>query len=184
MSPKSAPNQKPTGLDKSRCRFTTTDNRRCRMLRTPGHRTLCALHAQQDLQFRGAETAARQLLDPRDDFRTVATINRALGRLYTLLAHNRIPVRNAATLAYISQLLLQTLDPLRIEMRRALDGEEYCQFNISVKRVQEEANGQLMEKLAALELDGDSEGEEEEKISQDEEIGQEGQSEENVSGTS
>lgn len=146
MSNKLAVKPKPSHLDKSRCQFTTTDNRQCRMLRFPTHKTLCALHAQQDLQLRGAESAADSLLNPLDDFRTVASVNQSLGRLYTLLARNRIPVRNAAALAYISQLLLQSLEPLRCEAYRAQGDEGTGQIYGSVRVVHTEANFQLRER--------------------------------------
>ena len=162
MSNKPAAKPKPSHLDKSRCQFTTADNRQCRMLRFPGHKTLCALHAQQDLQLRGAETASESLLNPLDDFRTVATVNQSLGRLYTLLARNRIPVRNAATLAYISQLLLQSLEPLRFESYRALGDNGPGQIYGSARRVHTEANFQLEERCEKF-LGEQTEVEEEEE---------------------
>jgi len=179
MSNKPAVKPKPSKTDKSRCQFTTADHRQCRMLRFPGHKTLCALHAQQDLQLRGAETASESLLSPLDDFRSAATVNQSLGRLYTLLARNRIPVRNAATLAYISQLLLQTLDPLRYEAYRAQGDEGPGQVFRSARRIHEEVNDQVDARYEELMGEQNNEdAEEEEDDNEEEEKDQEDQTEE------
>lgn len=81
----------------------------------PNHTSLCAHHALQDLQLHNSKLVTEEILGPLGDFRSAFAINRALGKLFTVTAENRIPVRNAAVLAYISQLLLQTLHPLRSE---------------------------------------------------------------------
>ena len=107
---KSFPNQ---------CDFITSDGRRCRLARLRGHKSLCPQHAIQDRQIRDAEKTAIELLGPLDDFRSAQAINHALGKLFSLTGQNRIPVRNAAVLAYIAQLLLQTLRPLRNEIIEA-----------------------------------------------------------------
>lgn len=73
----------------------------------------------QDRQIRDAEKTALELLGPLDDFRSAQAINHALGKLFSLTGRNRIPVRNAAVLGYIAQLLLQTLRPVRNEIIEA-----------------------------------------------------------------
>jgi len=54
------------------------------------------------------------------EFRTATDVNRALGRLFSLLAENRIPRRNAVALGYLAQLLLQTLPGVREELTHCL----------------------------------------------------------------
>lgn len=54
------------------------------------------------------------------EFTTATDINRALGKLFSLLAENRIPRRNAVALGYLAQLLLQTLPGVREEMTSCL----------------------------------------------------------------
>jgi hypothetical protein len=105
----------------SRCTYVTPSGRRCRMAIMPGQSReekripFCAFHARQQKQSLDSEAVAREILGPLGDFRSAFAINRALGKLFTITAENRIPVRNAAVLAYIGQLLLQTLRPLRSE---------------------------------------------------------------------
>ncbi len=63
------------------------------------------------------------LIGPVQDFRTAASINHALGKLFILLAGNRIAPRQAAVLAYICQLLLQSLSEVKNEVNVA------CQYD-------------------------------------------------------
>ena len=46
---------------------------------------------------------------------TATDINYALGKVFTAVAQNRIPVRTAHTLAYLGQLMLCTLPALKKE---------------------------------------------------------------------
>lgn len=71
---------------------------------------LCAYHAQRRLQTqRGSETAATELLACVSDFSDAASVNRFLGNLVKQVTLKRIPRRDAVTLAYICQLLLNSL---------------------------------------------------------------------------
>ncbi len=120
----------PTPDLQPRCSHTTTDGRRCRNLRSPDHASLCSRHARRALAPSplppapvhspndGPPTSdvSSALLGPIDDFRTAAAINHALGKLFILLAGNRIAPRQAAVLAYICQLLLQSLSEVKNEV--------------------------------------------------------------------
>jgi hypothetical protein len=92
------------------CQFAFSDGRRCRMLRHKNHTTLCMFHAHAELQLLeshrlGAEIAATFT----GDFLTAADINLVMGKVFTALAQNRIPQRTAATLAYLGQVMLNSL---------------------------------------------------------------------------
>jgi len=102
------------------CCFSFRDGRTCRLPRWKKHRTLCIYHARSEQQLLGADQAASQLISLSGDFRTASDINHVLGKLFTLVAKNRIPRRNAVALAYIGQLLLQTLPQVRAEIRNTL----------------------------------------------------------------
>ncbi len=122
------PNKKPSQLvveavpaietipEDVRCNHVTADNRRCIDSRAPDHKTLCPYHAMKEMQHRNSKVVAKEILGPLNDFRSAFAINSALGKLFAITAENRIPVRNAAVLAYIGQLLLQTLNPLQREV--------------------------------------------------------------------
>ncbi len=102
-----------------RCHFTYADGRRCRMLRMDGHASLCREHLRQHLQPEPEPSIAAELLGSINDFSTATAINKALGRLFAMVAGGRIPPRNAALLTYISQLLLTTLPAMENEITAA-----------------------------------------------------------------
>jgi hypothetical protein len=71
------------------------------------------------------ENFAAELAPLSGEFRTATDVNHALGRLFTLLAENRIPRRNAVALGYLAQLLLQTLPAVREELTDCLGYEAW-----------------------------------------------------------
>jgi hypothetical protein len=114
----SSPSRKPSrdGL----CQFPFADGRACRMPRWNKHRTLCVYHARGEQQLLAADQAARQLVSLSGEFKTASDINHVLGKLFSLVAKNRIPHRDAVALAYIAQLLLQSLPDVRAEIKHVL----------------------------------------------------------------
>lgn len=76
----------------------------------------CAYHEQRRLQTQsGRETAVAELLGSVSDFSDAASVNRFLGSLVKQVTLKRIPRRDAVTLAYICQLLLNSLGVLNRE---------------------------------------------------------------------
>jgi hypothetical protein len=91
------------------CQFPFADGRKCRMLRRQDHPTLCLFHARQEDQLLESQRLGAELsASLTGNFLTATDINFVLGKLFTALAQNRIAPRNAATLAYIGQLLLHS----------------------------------------------------------------------------
>jgi hypothetical protein len=83
----------------------------------------CAYHAQRRLQTqRGSEIAAAELLGCVSDFSDAASVNRFLGNLVKQVTLKRIPRRDGIALAYICQLLLNSLGA--IDRREVLRLEE------------------------------------------------------------
>ncbi len=101
------------------CQQLTSDGRRCLMSRMKGHPSLCFVHAQRQQQLLDPKRLAAELLGPFQDLKTANAVNHALGSLFLLVAQNRIPPRHAAILAYLGQLLLQSLSPVRSEIKDA-----------------------------------------------------------------
>ena len=98
------------------CQHITAAGRRCRMLRARNHDLLCAYHVRLKRQeAEQAEALTDDILGPVEDFKSAVAVNHALGNLFVLTARNRIPVRRAAILAYIAQLILNSLPALRRE---------------------------------------------------------------------
>jgi hypothetical protein len=90
------------------------------MPRWTKHRALCVFHARAEQQLLAAEQVGRQLVSLSGEFKTASDINHALGKLFSLVARNRIARRDAVALAYIGQLLLQSLPQVRTEIKTAL----------------------------------------------------------------
>ncbi len=99
------------------CRFVSAHNHRCRMLRAWNHDALCAHHARQQQQQ--TEDFADGLLAGIEDFRSASAVNHALGKVFELTARDRISPRKAALLAYLGQLLLNSLPAVRLELSYA-----------------------------------------------------------------
>jgi len=85
----------------------------------PGHHSLCLPHQQRREKESDAEALAAELLGPFAEFNTATAVNHALGKLFSLAAQGRIAPRNAAVLAYIGQLLLNSLSAVRHEAQLA-----------------------------------------------------------------
>jgi len=103
----------------NRCRYVSADGRRCAMLRSKGHPSLCPQHRQQQLAAQAdAAAVATELLGAIENFQTASAVNQALGRLLVLVAGNRISSRRGALLAYICQLLLTSLPRVEHEAVR------------------------------------------------------------------
>lgn len=98
-----------------RCSYSTSDKRRCTMLLHPSHPTLCLFHARQERLLLESQRVGNELKSISGEFRTTTDINHALGKLWEMLAHDRIPRKRAATLAYIAALLLPTVSRVRSE---------------------------------------------------------------------
>lgn len=75
---------------------------------------LCAHHSrlQRKNQLRENDANAAELLGDLTDFSTADSVNLFLGNLVKQLARKRIARRDAVALAYISQLLLNSLGAL------------------------------------------------------------------------
>jgi hypothetical protein len=103
------------------CRHINGRGHRCRMLVMSIDADLCAYHAQRLQTQRGSETAAAELLACGPDFHDAESVNRFLGTLVKQVTLKRIPRRDAVTLAYICQLLLNSLGAGYREERMRLE---------------------------------------------------------------
>jgi hypothetical protein len=90
----------------AQCHHIDAQGRRCRMLVMPPQETLCAHHAER--QNQRVSEAAQELLAAGTDFGDAAAVNRFLGALVRQVTLKRIPRRDAVTLAYICQLILNS----------------------------------------------------------------------------
>ncbi|HEY6943999.1 MAG TPA: hypothetical protein VI431_02580 [Candidatus Acidoferrum sp.] len=102
--------------DSNRCVFETSDGRRCRLPRSATHASLCVFHSREEQQLLESRKLGSEIAAPiTRDFLTATDINHVLGKLFTAVAQNRMPVRSAHTLAYIAQLMLFSLPSVKNE---------------------------------------------------------------------
>jgi hypothetical protein len=119
-----------TETDAALCRHIDAQGRRCRMLVMSATGSLCAYHAQRRLQTqRGSEIAAAELLASVSDFSDAASVNRFLGNLVKQVTLKRVPRRDAITLAYICQLLLNSLGAINREASLRLEESRVQAFD-------------------------------------------------------
>ena len=91
---------------RTQCSHTDAKGARCRMLATADS-ALCPHHdRQQVIKRRQDQAVAKALIGGLDDFTTPDAITVFLSNLLREVIHKRIDRRDAATMAYISQLLL------------------------------------------------------------------------------
>jgi hypothetical protein len=105
-----------------RCTFTFADGRSCAMPASSDNPKFCAHHAHRTRRRAKSEQSgatsqalAAEILGPIRDFRTDAAINHVLGRVFTLLADNRIDARKASVLGYLCQLMQQSVTDVQRE---------------------------------------------------------------------
>ena len=102
--------------ERNLCQFRFSDGRRCRMLRHVNHRRLCVFHARAEAQALEAQRLGTELAQTMSgDFMSATDINFAMGRLYTAVAQERIPIRSANTLARIGRIMLATVPTVHKE---------------------------------------------------------------------
>ena len=99
----------PISKTMGRCshRFAAS-GRQCRLM-TSDLSGLCTQHLAKKKAAAQSADFANLLFSRADGFQTAQGINHSLAHLYELLARDRISNRRAATLAYISSLMLRTL---------------------------------------------------------------------------
>jgi hypothetical protein len=100
------------------CQFPFADGRRCRMLRHKDHPSLCLFHARDEQQFLESQHLGAELaVSLSGDFFTATDVNHVLGKVFSALAQDRIPLRKAVSLAYLGQLLLQSIPAVKSETK-------------------------------------------------------------------
>ena len=100
----------------TRCQFPFSDGRGCRILRSPLHSAFCAFHARQELQLLESQRLGHEIsASLNGDFLTATDINHVLGKLFTAVAQDRIPLRKAAILTYMGQVMLSSLPHVKQE---------------------------------------------------------------------
>ena len=113
--------------DDSACLFAFADGRRCRMPRfAGGHSYLCAYHARKESQTLSGDQLGRELAQHfSGSYLSAHDLTAALGRLFAAVAQGRVKPKTAATLAYLSQTLVQTVQLAQHEHINAFGSDSW-----------------------------------------------------------
>jgi hypothetical protein len=121
--------------ESSLCQFPFADGRTCRMLRYRAHPTLCVFHAQQEQQLlteaeqaQNVRAIASELTTLSGGFHTRSDIQHVTGKLFDLVAANRVPPRQAKNLTYLLALLSNGNRHVYLERQDAGDHEAFNAF--------------------------------------------------------
>lgn len=106
-----------TQTDDSVCLRQFSDGRRCRMLRKPGHSSLCVFHAREEQQLLEQERQRKERDKLAAELATLGSEGRissdqvatVMTSTFRALAKGRISPRDARTLGYLGQLVPQSL---------------------------------------------------------------------------
>lgn len=102
--------KKPSKDRASLCTFTFADGRRCKSPRQAGNPDFCYFHAQRELQRLAAKNAGNFIAaGVSTDYVSACALNGSLGRLFRAVACGQINPKTAHTLAYLAQVMAQTL---------------------------------------------------------------------------
>jgi hypothetical protein len=111
------------------CAFTFADGRQCRTPRA-AHPYLCAFHARKDAQALAAQQMGRNIAaDLSGSYLSACDLSSALARLFSGVAQGHVKPKTAATLAYLGQTLVQSIQVAQHEYINAF-GTDYWRRTI------------------------------------------------------
>src|SRR5271167_151663 len=98
-------------LDRSRvCTYTFNNGCQCRIPLSPRHPYLCTFHSRKEAQAQVADQLGRELaVDLADHYVSFRDLSSTLAHTIVAVAQRRIPARTAATIAYLTQNLVQSV---------------------------------------------------------------------------
>lgn len=94
----------------SLCTFTFADGRRCRSPRCSGHPHLCYSHALKQSQASAAVAIGNRVLNRLSgSYLSACDLTSALGQIFSGVAQGSIKRKTAATLAYLGQTMVNSI---------------------------------------------------------------------------
>jgi hypothetical protein len=98
------------GLRTGLCSFTFSDGRCCANLRHPTHPSLCYPHAQKEAVLLAEKQAGIGLChEIKRNYVTACDLTWTISRVFEAVASGRIKPKTAKTLAYLAQIMAQTI---------------------------------------------------------------------------
>jgi hypothetical protein len=112
----------------SLCSFTFTDGRQCRTPRLSGHPRLCCFHARKEAQAQAAESIGHRVSYLfSGNYVSACDLSSALGHVFTGVTQGSIKRKNAATLAYVGQTMLNSIQAAEHEYVQAFGANSWCE---------------------------------------------------------
>lgn len=94
----------------SLCTFTFADGRRCRSPRVSGHPHLCYSHALKQSQASAGVAIGNRILNHLSgSYLSACDLTNALGQIFSGVAQGSIKRKTAATLAYLGQTMVNSI---------------------------------------------------------------------------
>ncbi len=109
----------------SLCSFTFADGRQCRTPRFSGHPRLCCLHARKEAQAQAAESISDISSLFSGSYLSACDLSSALGQVFTGVAQGSIKRKTAATLAYLGQTMLNSIQVAQHEYINAFGTDDW-----------------------------------------------------------
>jgi hypothetical protein len=110
----------------SLCQFSFADGRRCRTPRTGKHPHFCFDHAQKEARALAEESLSKDLsYFFSGDYLSACDLSTAMGRLIPAVIRGDVKPRAARTVAYMAQILLQSIQISQHEYWDAFGGEAW-----------------------------------------------------------
>jgi hypothetical protein len=112
------------------CFFTFSDGRRCSAPRLAGHPHLCCFHAKREARSLAAQQVGRDVSSfLSGSYLSACDLSSALGRLFSAVALGEVKLKTASTLAYLGQILIQSIQLAQHEYINAF-GTDYWRRTI------------------------------------------------------
>lgn len=108
------------------CTFTFSDARQCRNHLQSTHPYLCTFHAAKDDQALASEQFGKDIayfLSAR--YLSACDLTTALGHLFAAVAQGKIKPKTAATLAYLAQTMVRTIEISESEYTNAFGTDDW-----------------------------------------------------------
>lgn len=120
----------------SLCRFTFSDGRQCRSPLAGNSPNLCPYHFRRESQALAAEKLGKDLsYFLSGQYITACDLSISLGRLIPALVRGDIKPKTARAVAYLAQILFQTIQRAQHEYINAYDSDEWrCVIRNSVRQ--------------------------------------------------
>jgi hypothetical protein len=110
----------------SLCTFTFADGRKCRSPRFKNHAHLCYFHALKESQAIASVTIGNKILNRfSGSYLSACDLTSALGEVFRGVAQGSIKRKTAATLAYLGQTMVNSIQVAENEYINAFSTDEW-----------------------------------------------------------